>query len=270
MQTAPPAANATTAPSDASHITIEGSLKTAPLAYYISKLAGEFDHKQLYEPVFRSSPGLLVPTLRNDRENRVLLYPGCFNPPHLGHAALLWHAYLCTDDKTIAAIILPVDTDGLSCKDATEVDGKEFVLSKHKRTQLWEDKALRNFTWIWTAEPMEDTYKYFLISLQIAVQEDGFDTTFPTLHGGDHVAHKNGNCRGDCTEIASDIARPVLEVRGKYEEVKFINCKKWRKVAMTQGQKHDGGPVPCRSCWRCRKLRGICPGVDELTRANQL
>ncbi|KAF3045330.1 hypothetical protein E8E11_004336 [Didymella keratinophila] len=66
MQTALAAANATTAPSGASNIALEGSLRTASLAHYISKLAGESDRTQLDEPVFRSSPGSLVPKLRND------------------------------------------------------------------------------------------------------------------------------------------------------------------------------------------------------------
>jgi nicotinic acid mononucleotide adenylyltransferase len=266
ISAAPEAATATAAPCEASHITIEGSLETAPLDYYIRKSTDPPNHRQPYEPIFRSSPDSLGPTLRDDRENRVLLYPGSFNQPHLGHAALLWHAYLCTDDKTIAAIVLPLDTESLSSKAVTEVDDKKFILSKYKRAQLWKGTALRHFTWIYTAEHLDD-YEDILLSLTNALQQDGFMITFATLYGGDHI-RKLGSGWGGCAEIGSDVARPVKGVRGGYEEVKFTHCKKWRKVAMTQGQIHVGGPVPCRSCWPCRKLRGIYPRLDELTKVN--
>jgi hypothetical protein len=60
-------------------------------------------------PIFNTAFGISTPILKTDRENRIILYPGCFNPLHLGHKALLWHTYLSTDSHTIAAMILPVD-----------------------------------------------------------------------------------------------------------------------------------------------------------------
>lgn len=254
-----------TDPSKASHITIEDSVRTTPLDYYI-KLAGPPGTVQPNEPIFRTSPGSSVPTLRSNRQNRVLLFPGSFNPPHLGHAALLWHTYLCTDDKTIAAIVFPLDAEALSCKDGTEVNGKKFMLSKYQRVQLWQDTALRHFTWIYPAEDL-DEHENFLASIKTAAEQDGYEITFPTLYGGDHF-DQHGSGWGDKSEIGSDIARPVDAVRGNYDEVEFVTGEKWRKVARADGQVHIGGSEPCTSCWPCRKLRAVYPGINELTRAN--
>ena len=39
--------------------------------------------------IFRRAAGVSPPILRSDVTSRILLMPGCFNPPHLNHAALL-------------------------------------------------------------------------------------------------------------------------------------------------------------------------------------
>src|SRR5690349_4757547 len=124
------------------HITITGSIKTVPLEYYMSKVADSADFVETCGPIFRTSPG---PILRSDRGNRILLFFGCFNPQHLGHAALLWHAYLCTDDKTVAAIVILANAYVLSDKIPTEVGTKSFKLTKDERVQLWQDPLVSHF-----------------------------------------------------------------------------------------------------------------------------
>lgn len=134
------------------------------------------------------------------------------------------HAYLCTDEKTIAAIILPVDIEDLSSKAATRLDDRRRILSKDKRIQLWQDTCLRHFTWVRFTENLDD-YLDFFISLKVPVEQDGCVITFPTLYGGGHVGRR-GNRWGNYAEIVSDVARSAGDVRGSFEVVKFVNCKK--------------------------------------------
>jgi hypothetical protein len=73
--------------------TLDGAVKVAPLAHYIL-LAEQVCFKSAAparRKVFCDNPHGQAPTLRDDGENRIMIYPGCFNPPHVGHTGLLWH-----------------------------------------------------------------------------------------------------------------------------------------------------------------------------------
>ena len=138
-----------------SHITLDGSTKVAHLEYYILLAEQVYFKNRTPKPrkIFRPNPNGQTPTLRSDRENRILVYPGSFNPPHLGQTGLLWHTYLSLDDKTIAAMILPMSTASVSRKKLTGnemgLDDRMFKLSSIQRGQLWRDNILSRFTWVW-------------------------------------------------------------------------------------------------------------------------
>jgi hypothetical protein len=53
--------------------------------------------------------GKFEPTLGMGSSNCSIVFAGCFNPPHRGHMELLCHAFLRTDTKTVAAILIPTD-----------------------------------------------------------------------------------------------------------------------------------------------------------------
>jgi hypothetical protein len=81
--------------------------------------------------IFSRTPGYFTtPCLRRGKPNRILVHADCFNPPHLGHLELLLHIFLRTDEKTIAAMIVPLG-DTRSGQDETAIKGKPFGL--HRR-----------------------------------------------------------------------------------------------------------------------------------------
>jgi hypothetical protein len=98
-------------------------------------------------PYSPTSPASQPQPLQSDRENRILFYPGCFNTPHAGHAALLWHTYLLTDASTIAVLIFCLPDESLSSKENTSnKSGKDFILTHFQRRKLWKDDILSRFT----------------------------------------------------------------------------------------------------------------------------
>lgn len=245
------------------HITLDGATRLAPLEHYIvlaeqASLGSEAPSRP-QNRVFERANGVQGPVLRSDHENRILIYPGSFNPPHQGHASLLWHAYLATDAHTIAVLILNMDTSSLGEKTATEEDGKEFLLTVQQRSQLWRDSLLDRFTWSYPSED-PDNILHFAGHLVELCAKDGFRIYMPSLHGGDHMNKQDDGCGwGMGTVIGSDIGRPVHFVKGEYEDVRLDleYSKKWKKMATRLV--HTEPAEECASCWPCRKLRAVFP-----------
>ncbi|KAH7092414.1 hypothetical protein FB567DRAFT_545565 [Paraphoma chrysanthemicola] len=160
--------------------------------------------------LFRRVKGVQPPRLRSDRNNIVLIYPGCFNPPHLGHLALLWHAFLCTDDKTVAAMFLPLGNGSLSQKASTVELGRSFKLSHKQRSKLLEDEILSRFSWVYPGPALDSAE--FILRLQELAKVDGFRVSFPSLHGGDNfgVFNFEGSLGwGTGNIVSSNIGRPM-------------------------------------------------------------
>jgi hypothetical protein len=143
--------------------------------------------------------------LRSDCENRVLIFPGCFNPPHLGHIALLWHAYLYADSKTIAAMFVLLPDGSIASKRHTEVDGKSFKLSVHQRTQLLQDDVLGRFTWVFPDEA-DDAWN-FVWRVRLLAGIDGYSLSYSSLHGGDAFDGFGGEIGwGTGSTVASNVS----------------------------------------------------------------
>ena len=69
-----------------------------------------------------------IPLLSKDRVNRVLSYPGSFNPPHVGHLAVLRHAFESSPDLNIVAgIVFPVAVEYI--KEKNYLSDRCLVLS---------------------------------------------------------------------------------------------------------------------------------------------
>jgi len=147
-----------------SHITSDGSTRFAPLKHSIilaerAVLSSEAPSRS-QRHVFRRADGVQSPVPRNDHENQILVYPGSFNPPLPGHATLLLHNFLSTDTRTIAAFIVNMDTSGLSRKEATEKEGKEFQLTVHQQSQLWQEDVSSRFMWAYPSEDENSVFEF--------------------------------------------------------------------------------------------------------------
>jgi hypothetical protein len=217
--------------------------------------------------IFTRSPG---PELQHGRENRIILYPGCFNPPHAGHAALLWHTYLNTDANTIAVMIFALRDGILDCKDhVADGNGKKFILSHYQRRQLWQDDVLGRFAWVVPVNCGKEL-RVFIATVKQLAEVDGFRISFPTLYGGDHITREKmaedlwGWDGGTC--IGSDVTRPMDFVPEDGSDlIQLEDCDKWKKMK-NEGQVWSGkeGRTPsCWPCWPCAKMCNIFPESVE-------
>lgn len=221
---------------------------------------------QRHRPIFRRAPNVPVLMLRNDCENRVLVFPGSFNPPHLDYISLLWHAMLCTDSKTIAAMFLLMPDKSVAKKACTEVDGKPFKLSVHQRTQLLQDDVLGRFTWVYPGTRPEEIWKYgaFMFQLRRLAHVDGYTVRFPSLQGGDAFDDFAGGeiGWGSGSILASNITRPIAFANeGGQCPKKLPKCGRWKQMHTTTTLvwHGKGEPPACWPCLPCGKLHALCP-----------
>jgi hypothetical protein len=217
--------------------------------------------------IFTRSPG---PELQHGRENRIILYPGCFNPPHAGHAVLLWHTYLNTDANTIAVMIFALRDGILDCKDHVADDkGNKFILSHYQRRQLWQDDVLGRFAWVIPVDCGKEL-RVFIATVKQLAEADGFRISFPMLYGGDHITREKmaedlwGWDGGTC--IGSDVTRPMDFVPEDGRDlIQLEDCDKWKKMK-NEGQVwsgKEGGTPSCWPCWPCAKMCNIFPESVE-------
>ena len=217
----------------------------SPLSLYIEQV--NF-HGPLYSPcqypqvsVYPASPPPdqifdslhSAPTLEKTRTNRVLAYPGSFNPPHRGHLHLLKHAFTrgTHDLNVIAAIILPASDDSLARK-VKEEDGK-FMFGIAERSLLWtQDLCFPPWAWVYNGSQTSFT-KYSERLIQ-ATKKDGYTLEFVPLYGAG-IATPSGPpdpVYGCKTIIMSDAARPsdYQHYSGRLRD--FYGCTKWKGLAI--------------------------------------
>jgi cytidyltransferase-like protein len=121
-----------------------------------------------------------IPLLSKDRVNRVLIYPGSFNPPHVGHLAVLRHAFeSCPDLNIVAGIVLPARVEHIEKKNYQS--GRCLALSEEQRLELWKRDA--RFP-AWAFAPR---YKSSQLTEEIAnaAKKDGYEILYIGLGGPD-------------------------------------------------------------------------------------
>jgi hypothetical protein len=144
--------------------------------------------------IFRPSERFPKPQLRKGVMNRILVFLGSFNPPHVGHKLLLTHVFFRSDLKNIVAAIISLNCTR-SVKNKIKDEPDALVLSRKERARLWEDELLTPWSWV-------DPYKHqsdgdFGNALLDAVESDGSRIEFILVVGGDHIdeaAASNINC----------------------------------------------------------------------------
>ncbi|EXJ86726.1 hypothetical protein A1O3_03679 [Capronia epimyces CBS 606.96] len=201
---------------------------TAPLGSYIEK-AYYGDSNPFNEAIFDQGITHRPPQLESDRTNRILLYPGSFNPPHVGHWALLDHALASSQDiNIIAAIILPLDDDRVIEK--CEALGQSLAFSKEQRVQIWRGYGPHDKYWAYGGS--EGEWPSFRHRLNEDCARDGFEVKFIVLAGPDQVSQDDVSWNPrDCEEIlVSDVSRSADFTTSEGTLEQFEECDPWEPV----------------------------------------
>jgi hypothetical protein len=125
-----------------------------------------------------------VPLLSKDKVNRVMIFYGAFNPPHVGHLGVLCHAFQSSPDLNIVAgLVYPVDVDIIEMKNYNS--NRRLVLSGEQRSELWE-RDVRFPTWAFVARRRRyDSTEDFEMEIASAAKEDGYEILYIRVMGPD-------------------------------------------------------------------------------------
>ncbi|KAF3057350.1 hypothetical protein GL218_05965 [Daldinia childiae] len=216
---------------------------TAPLLLdeYIRRVVGSSSSSSsssTFPTRHRSSPAILA----RGRTNHVLLYNGCFNPPHRGHLAHLVHAirHAGPDLNIVGAVVLVADDLYLKWKLAGQRGALNLKLKQ--RIRLWEGElelipegercwVLSETLWPGHADKLEQLFK-----------KDGVDVEFVRLAGGDkvRVAAVEHGVWGCQRVITTDVSRPVDFYSSSVGDVTLpmpLNRHgEWKRVGERQGK----------------------------------
>ena len=170
------------------------------------------------------------PLLRPRGVNRILIYPGCFNPPHRGHLELLKHVFLNAGDdlQITAAIVIPIDEKHLAHK--TRSEKKVLVLPREQRIELWQTSGLPKDR-IWLFDRSQSDWAIFKGRLVECFRANSVEVKFMLLGGPDWVnsIRVPDAARWGCTDIiTSDISRAVNFRYGDHLSQLF-SCTAWEK-----------------------------------------
>jgi hypothetical protein len=154
--------------------------RTASLATYILNIQKSYPGRNpRNKPVGWS---VHQPTLVRGQTNRIIVFRGSFNPPHVGHLNLLTYAFYHGGQDIRAAIIMTASDESLATK-FTNAD-ETMRLSKKDRQKLWKnDVRLPN--WVWVYEDSSDELKKLTRRLKENAYTAGYELEYLRLYGPD-------------------------------------------------------------------------------------
>ena len=166
--------------------------------------------------------------------NRLLVYAGSFNPPHLGHEALLRHGLKHSDIgmNVIAGIILPSDDESLYRKLQGERSPLVFTQAERVKTLNSFVRYERCWTYDGRATEFDDFQKHFTK----AVRDDGFDLEWVALCGPDYVGvnHVPLSLLWGCDKVVvSDVGRPADFTSPAQTRLTTLKgCDDWEEIKL--------------------------------------
>ena len=203
--------------------------KTGSLADYIRQIHyGDYSFERIFDYGITHRP----PQLRSDRINRILLYPGSFNPPHRGHLELLHHGFTKSgrDFNIVAAMVLCLDDEALIKKLAGRKDA--VIFTKAERVRLWKGYVPSDWYWIYDQSVRE--WFDFQNRLTRVIKKDGFQVSWVLLCGPYYVgvdclpSAKQWGCK---EIIVSDIGRPAnFTCRARNTLTDLNGCEAWKRL----------------------------------------
>ena len=166
-----------------------------------------------------------VPLLSKDKVNRVMVYAGAFNPPHVGHLGVLCHAFQSNPDLNIVAgLVYPSSVDRVRRKNYHS--NRRLVLSEEQRSELWE-RDVRFPTWAFA--PRED----FETKIANAAKEGGYEIRYIRVLGPDGWDINNPRqygIAGYSEYLITDATRKASFVTPSGVPRQVMGYTSWRKL----------------------------------------
>jgi hypothetical protein len=172
-----------------------------------------------------------VPLLSKDKVNRVMVYYGAFNPPHVGHLAVLCHAFQSSSDLNIVAgLVYPTGVDHTRRKNRHS--SRRLVLSEEQRSELWE-RDVRFPAWAFAPREKYNTSTDFETQIASAAKQDGYEILYIRVMGPDNW-NFDSPCRymhSDCSEyLITDVARRTSVVSPNGVPQPMRGYTSWQRV----------------------------------------
>ncbi|KAK6067965.1 hypothetical protein SCUP515_09878 [Seiridium cupressi] len=264
---------------------------TVPLEMYIQKA---WRNRDAVNP-FRSDKKAAttpVPMLRRGCTNRIIYYIGSFNPPHLGHLALIDHVFSNTNHASSLASFTPPAADTLNAVALVAIPhGEYWIRRKLRKAQFWataEDqvpalhldidqraKLLRDGIpedlkrkGVWAFPEDLGEWWTFHPRLRDLCERDGFELEFVELLGPDYVLQTFPQCSGMHGVVTSNVCRKadfVVDTPEGGDLVTLGDFGPWEQL-----DRHDGIELPPKlkheesqeqkatdSVWVCQKSRDL-------------
>ncbi|KAJ5083838.1 hypothetical protein N7456_013265 [Penicillium angulare] len=198
---------------------------------YIQRIPG---HEHFYDKhegaVKHESTSQLQPGVLN----RILFYPGSFNPPHISHLALLQHIMKSGSDMNfIATVIFPADDAFIEKKLGEEAE--DFILSKEERVRLWRGHGRDAPFWTYGGSIME--WQAFKAELIQEVAKDGFQLDISVLGGPDRMVDVDKGPPGQWGYnewVFSDFSRDIEDYTPGSAMKQLESYEPWTPVVMNR------------------------------------